>query len=335
MICHDAGQTPALGELTPETALSRKLKNALRVYSMTWLAFAFSAPVLWALSTHMDKYLVDRYFRSSDVAVLLVFTAFIGLLTLPLIWWFSPQPITSTPQGASLTAFAGALYMAGMLFYLRALQSEDVDNVAPFFQASPLFSYVLGYLVLGETLSPIEILGGVLIVGGAVAASVQIGQRKQLFKARLAGLMLLCAFLLAVSSLIFKIFALRAEFWPTTFWMYAGEAFFGATLLVVPSHRTELAALLRVSPGAVLSVNAINELVNLAGTLGGRYALMLAPLSLVQAISSTSTLFVFAFGIFLSAICPSLGHEDLSRGNIALKAIAAVAVSIGAFIIAR
>jgi drug/metabolite transporter (DMT)-like permease len=56
---------------------------------MAWLFFAFSGPVLWAVSTHFDKYLVERYFKHSDVAVLLLFTALSGLLTLP------SSPITS------------------------------------------------------------------------------------------------------------------------------------------------------------------------------------------------------------------------------------------------
>ena len=44
-----------------------------------WLLFALSGPVLWAASTHIDKYLVDRYFKNSDTAVLMVFTALIGV----------------------------------------------------------------------------------------------------------------------------------------------------------------------------------------------------------------------------------------------------------------
>ena len=42
---------------------------------MTWLVFAFSGPVLWAISTHLDKYLVEKYFKQGDVAMLLFFTA--------------------------------------------------------------------------------------------------------------------------------------------------------------------------------------------------------------------------------------------------------------------
>ena len=55
-----------------------------------WLLLAFSGPVFWAVSTHIDKYLVDRYFRDSDTAVLMLFTAFLGVALLPLIWLFDP-----------------------------------------------------------------------------------------------------------------------------------------------------------------------------------------------------------------------------------------------------
>jgi drug/metabolite transporter (DMT)-like permease len=140
---------------------------------MTWLIFAFSGPVLWAASTHMDKYLVERYFKHSNVAVLLIFTALIGLITLPFIWFLAPQAASPGLTDAALMAFSGILYMGAMLFYLRALQSEEASVVALFFQAAPLFGLLLGYAVLGETLSPTQLAGGGLIIGGTVLVSLR------------------------------------------------------------------------------------------------------------------------------------------------------------------
>jgi len=165
-----------------------------------------------------------------------------------------------------------------------------------------------GYEILGEQLSQVQIVGGAMIVLGAVGSSIQ---PREAFNGRLAMLMLSCAFVLSISSLIFKIFAVRDDFWPTTFWMYVGEALFGTTLLSVSSYRAQFIGLLRKSPGPVLSVNAANELINLGGSLGSRYALILAPLSLVQAIGGTTTIFVFIFGIALSILYPTLGHESV------------------------
>src|SRR5258708_34554690 len=127
---------------------------------MPWLIFAFSGPILWAISTHLDKYLVERYFKESDVAVLLIFTALIGVITLPFIWFMHPKVVDLTLGNAALLAFSGILYMGGMLFYLRALQQEEASAVAPSFRAGPLFVFLLGSLVLGEPPAPASLVCG-------------------------------------------------------------------------------------------------------------------------------------------------------------------------------
>jgi hypothetical protein len=156
-----------------------------------------------------------------------------------------------------------------------------------------------------------------------------------MFKARLAMLMLACGFALALSSLIFKVFALQVEFWTTTFWMFVGEAIFGVALLMISSYRRQFVALLRINTAALLSINTSNELINLGGGLGNRYALMFAPLSIVQAIGSTTTLFVFAIGVVLSMCCPGLGRETLSGRELAQKGVAAAFVAIGVALVTR
>ena len=49
--------------------------------------------MLWAISTHIDKFLVDRYFSRGNTSILLVFTALIGVLFLPLIAVVRPGAI--------------------------------------------------------------------------------------------------------------------------------------------------------------------------------------------------------------------------------------------------
>ena len=302
---------------------------------MAWLVFAFSGPVLWAISTHFDKYLVERFFKHTDVALLLLFTAFIGVLTLPFIAYFEPEFASIPPRSIALIVLSGILYMGAMLFYLRALQSEEASVVAPFFQAVPLFGYVLAYFFLGETLSLRQMAGGAMIVAGTLSVSLRLDGGARVFKLRLALLMLACGLAAALSGLIFKIFAIEVEFWTTTFWMFVGEAIFGIALLCFGAYRKQLATMLRKNVAALLTINGSNELVNLGGTLGNRYALMLAPLSLVQAIGSTTTLFVFAFGVGLSIFFPGVGRETLSLREMLQKGVAALFVAAGVALVAR
>jgi len=298
-----------------------------------WLLLAFCGPVSWAVSTHIDKYLVDRYFRDSDTAVLMLFTALAGVALLPPIWWIEPAIFNPTLASIAVMTVSGILYMGAMLFYLRAIQSEEASVVAPLFQASTLFTFLLGYLFLHERLGAIQLLGGGLIVAGALGLSFQGGFRMRGFKLRLILLMLAATFVLALSTVLFKFFAVRDDFWTTTFWTFVGEGLFGIALLARGSYRRQFVTLFRRNPGAVAGINAANELINLGAGLAVRYAALLAPVALVSAISSTTTFFVFATGILLTLFFPKLGREDISAGNLTRKALGAILIAAGVLLI--
>ena len=199
--------------------------------------YAFSGPILWALSTHIDKYLVERYFKHGSVAVLMVFTAIIGALALPFIWFFKPDVISLDLQSMLVIAVSGILYMGAIYFYLQALQTEEASTVAPFFQAAGIFGLILGYFVLGETIVLQQIIGVLLIIAGSVLLSFRFGQGASRIKKRLVILMLACALAISLSSLIFKFFAVRDEFWTTMFWNFTGQILFGIILMLVAANR--------------------------------------------------------------------------------------------------
>ncbi len=301
---------------------------------MNWLWFAFSGPVFWAASTHIDKYLVEKYFKRASTAVLMVFTALIGLLLLPFVWYWKPDVLMLPVESIAVMMASGVLYMAAMLFYLQALQTEEASVVAPLFQMSALFTYGLAFVFLHEALTGLQLGAGALILCGAFLLSSK-SLRLRAFKSRLVFPMFLASLALALSSVIFKFFAVSDEFWKTVFWTYAGEAVFGFVLLAIPAYGKQFVALFKRHPGAMAGVNVANELINLGGSLGVRYAFVLAPVAIVQAISSTTLLFIFGFGIVLTLFFPRLGREDLSWTNLVQKGAAAVLIGLGVFFINR
>jgi hypothetical protein len=147
--------------------------------------------------------------------------------------------------------------------------------------------------------------------------------------------MLGATFVLALSTVLFKYFAIQDDFWTTTFWTFVGEGIFGGALLLMPDYRRQFAELFRRNPGAMAGVNAANELINLGAGLAVRYAALLAPVALVSAISSTTTFFVFAFGILLTLFFPKMGREDLSPANLIQKGLGALLIALGVFLIER
>lgn len=294
-----------------------------------WLVFAFLGPLSWAVSTHVDKYLVDRYFPDSDTAVLMVFTALVGVLALPLIWALHLGVFAPSLRAIVVMTVSGVLYIAAMLFYLRAIQSEEASVVAPLFQTTTIFSFVLAWAMLGETLAWRAGAGAVLIMAGVVLLSLDANFHLQRIKPRIVFGMLVCTFILALTNVLFKFYAVRDDFWTTTFWTFAGEAIFGVAILAVPHYRRQFIGLVRRHPGPLLGVNGANELINVGGGLAVRYASMLAPVALVAAVASTTTLFVFALGTLLSFFAPGLSRENLSARELSRKGIAALVVTAG------
>jgi drug/metabolite transporter (DMT)-like permease len=298
---------------------------------VTWIALAFCGPVLWAISTHIDKYLVERFFKDSDVGALLIFTALIGLPGMPLIAAFT-DVMSIGRVGIAVTSVSGLLYLTAIYFYLRALQQEEASVIAPLFQTSTLFTYIFAYFILHETLTGWRLFGGALVMLSAVVSSYDPHGTHR-FKWSVVAPILVCTAVLAGSSVMFKYFAIRDAFWPVTFWSFAGQAVFGAVLLAIPHIRRQFFGMFRKHPGAVLGINAANELINLGGGLAARYASLLGPVSLVQAIGGTTSFFVFVFGVVLSVFFPTLGRENLSRRNLIQKGIAVTLIVAGVILI--
>lgn len=299
-----------------------------------WLPYALLGPVLWAISTHIDKYMVERYFLDVHPAVLLVFTGLVNLALLPVFAVLVPGIFELAPRAMLSMMLAGVLLMGAIMLYLLALRSEEASVVSPFFQASPLFAIGLSYFVLGEQLTPPQAAGAALVLMGTLSvAFVEEGREAGAVKIRLIVLMLGCAFALALSSLVFKIFSRRDEFWQTTFWLFAGQGAFALIVLALAPMRRQFQNLLKEQPGALFGINGANELISVIGMLGQRYALALAPLSLVQVVGSTTTIFVFVIGLALTLFAPRLGREDMSRRSLVRKGMAAALVAGGVALI--
>ena len=178
-----------------------------------------------------------------------------------------------------------------------------------------------------------QLLGAGLVIAGALGLSLDKNMHLGSFKPRLVLLMLAATFVVALASVVFKFFAVQDEFWSTTFWTFVGEGLCGAAILAVPSYRRQFVTLFCQNPGAVIGINAANELINLGGGLGVRYASLLAPVALVSAISATTTFFVFLFSILLTLFFPHLGREDLSARNVIQKAVGGILIMGGVVLI--
>ncbi len=290
---------------------------------MNWFLIALAAPALWSVTNHIDKYLISKYFKGGGTGSLIIFSSLIGLFVLPFVFAIHPAVFGIRPIYALLIAVNGFLYILGLLPCFYALAKDEASIIVPLFQTIPVFSYILAYFVLGETLTQQQMLASALVILGAIGISLDINDRRPKFKKEVFGLMFLASFLVALNGLIFKFVAIQESFWVTSFWEYVGFVALAIILLVfVRTYRRQFMAVIQANKMPVLGLNGLNEVLNIIAKLMMNFATLLSPLALVWVVNGFQPFFVFLYGIILTLFFPHLGEESLRKRHIAQKLVA-------------
>ncbi len=296
---------------------------------MNLLLLSLIPPFVFALSNHLDKYIVSRYFSNGGTGTLIIYSSFFGILALPIIFVFHPAVFSISLMSALAVMLSGICSILGVLLYLYALNRGNVSSVAPLFQLVPLFTLILGFFILNETLLPIQILGGLLILAGSIGLSIERAE-KVTFKQGVFWLMSGASLLMSLSAIIFKVVAIRTDYWTTAFWSYAGTVLIGLIFFIfIASWRSEFLGSLCTDRKIIFVLNILNEIVNAVGALVMAYATLLAPVALIQFVSGTQPLFVLVIGILLAFFLPFYKTEHLSSKDIIYKFFAIFVIFIG------
>lgn len=137
----------------------------------SWLLFALGSAFFAALTALFGKLGVAGI--SSNLAtfirtiVILLVTA--GILSLRHEW---EKPTGLPASSWAFLVLSGIATGLSWLCYYRALQLGPVSKVAPIDKLSVAIAIVLGVVLLGESLSWPLIIGGGLIVAGAIVIAV-------------------------------------------------------------------------------------------------------------------------------------------------------------------
>ena len=221
--------------------------------------------------------------------------------------------------------------------YFYALTNDEASVSAALFQIIPVFSYILAYFVLGETLSTTQLIGGVVIIAGAVLITLDLNQHKKVrFKSEIFWLMALSCLLFAINFLFFKFFAIQYSFWITSFWEYIGFAIFASLLLVfVRPYREEFINVLKTNSLAVIAMNGINEVINIIAKVSFNVASLLTPLTLTWLVDGLQPFFIFIYGVLLTIFLPNISKENITRKVLTQKILAILIMFGGIYLINR
>ena len=89
--------------------------------------------------------------------------------SIPLFWaWQTPQPL----EWLALAAL-GALAVTGQLLITRGYMSAPAAQVGPFTFSSVLFAALFGWLLWGESIDTLSVLGGALVIAAGILVVVR------------------------------------------------------------------------------------------------------------------------------------------------------------------
>lgn len=301
---------------------------------MSFFLLSLIAPAMWALSNHFDKFIVSRYFKEASLGGMMIFSALIAVAILPVAFVLQDEGLAVGSATALALIANGCLYLLAVQLYLMALRISDASSSVPILQLTPVVSFVLAYLILGETLSSEQMLGGVLIVLGAVAISFEISEGGPLkCRGDVFGLMFLSSFLFALQYILFKVYAMHADFWSTIFWESIGFVCFGIFLLVfVQSYRRDFLAVF-VRQGWATTINLAGEVFNITGKIAFNYVSLLIPITLAWVGVGFQPLFVLLYSVILTAFFPHIGAEKVMGRHLIQKAVSVGVMLVGAYIL--
>jgi drug/metabolite transporter (DMT)-like permease len=304
---------------------------------MNWFLIALLPPILWSITNHIDKYLLSKYLKGGAIGSVTIFSSAIAFLLLPILIVIRPTVLQQFNSSYLLISINGMLYLLATLPYFYALEKDDASLTVPLFQMIPVFSFLLGYLFLGETLNIPQIIGGLIIIISSIFISLNISDFKKMkMKWDIFGLMVLSSLLYSLNFLLFKYFAIETDFWITSFWEYIGFAVFGIFLLIfIKSYRKSFFNVLKTNKLKVFGINGANEIINIIAKVSFNCASILTPVTLVWIINGLQPLFVFIFGILLTIFFPKISKEDISKKTLIQRIIAIIIITIGTYLVNR
>jgi uncharacterized membrane protein len=302
-----------------------------------WFLIALAAPFLWGIVNIFDNYLVANFStkeRERSSGGLVLFSSLVGIVIAFLISITTPDLFEIPSIDKILLFITGILTIVWIVFYLFALEIEEVSNVVPWFLTVPIFGYILGYFFLGETLSNKELLGSLTILIGVALVSIDWKNGNRKLKHKPVLYMSIACFLVALSGVIFKYVTIENDFWISSFWEYVGLGVTGILIyLFVPKYRNEFHFMNKEGGKKIFFLNIFSEFLTIAGNLLTNYALLLAPVTLVYLVGSFQPAIVLILAILGTKFLPKLIKEDISKENLKIKFVSMFLMLFGSLLL--
>ena len=303
---------------------------------MTWLLLSLLAPLIWSVVNHAEKVLLSRYFQNEGVGALMIVIGAIALPVAGILVVVAPRTLAVDAGAAGVLLASGLLYAVSCVTYLLALERHDASYVVPFWQLTPVFTYGLGLVFLGERLSGDRLLGGGVVILGALMLSVRPSAGRLTLDLRSIGLMAASSAALALGFVLFKLGGEGLEVSSALFWNQLGLGLISMAFVLSRANRVACAESFRRNGPFPIALNLTTQVLDLVAVVAANVAVRFAPAALVVLVEyAVQPVFVFLIGGLLSVVAPRWVDEDISLRSVAHRLAAIATMTFGVWVVLR
>lgn len=296
---------------------------------MDWILLSLLAPLFWAASNFVDKYILEKYTRGIfDFVFFSTITSwifFVGILLfnkMPELNFYSLIPIAT-----------GMILIYSYGFYGKALEQGDTSSLVILFKLIPVVTIILAFIFLGQTLSLTEIFGFIVVLFGAVIVSFE---KSKSIVIKGFGMILIAILMWSVMTLFIDYGLTKMSFWDYFLLDNLGSALAGLTMFIIPSIRKQVVEGIRTATVGKYIWFSWNNVLDFLGQLSIKKALVIAPSAgLVTVVMQAQSFYAILIGALLTLLLPKIIKENISASMLIKKFIGAVIMFLGIYILMK
>lgn len=320
-----------------------------------WLSVALLSYFINAGVFAGDKFLLSKKIHSS-----VAYAFYVGIWSVLNIFLLFLDPWAPNLGQFFLDMAAGLIFLATLIFWYKALHQSEATRVVPIVGALvPVFTFILGYVFLGETLTERQLLAFVILVIGGVLISIKhtrfyeieaVANRvRAVFGNAFGGIhaayrptqrliinSIIAAFFFAIFYVLIKYIYTTQPFVGGFVWSRLGSFVGVHLMLLVPAWRKLILnkniGQQGAKPKSLFFFFFVRILAALAFILLNR-AVSLGNVALINSLQGVQYIFLFFIVLFLSSKYPKVLKEEIGGGVLFQKIIGALLITIGLYML--
>lgn len=299
---------------------------------MNWLTPALLAPILYTIVVLVDKYIVEKQLQ--HIWGLPLYTTSLGLI-FGTGFWLASDRIWLSSRDGTLILLAGAFTIWGGILYFKAMSQETSSVIVVLFQMQPIMVLLLSWLLLGEWITPRQLLGFFLILITAILLSLQpvAAALRQLRLSPAFFWILVADAMWAIAAILFK-FVIQTDAFLVGAAYESWGIFLGGLLAAIcfPQMRRDFRASLR-SGSRLLGIISLSESLFVIAKFIQLLAITLGPVALVVVLGSAQIFFTLIIASILTLLAPHIFKENLAPRHLATRAFWSALMVLGIWLV--